>query len=66
MATITPTTSDQTIAANTWLTGAQTIKGDANLVPSKIVAPYSIFGVTGTAVAPIISQDASTKVLSIA
>ena len=30
-ATITPTTSDQTIASGTYLTGAQTISGDANL-----------------------------------
>lgn len=64
-ATITPTTSDQTIASGTYLTGAQTIKGDANLVASKIVSPYSIFGVQGTALIPVISQDATTKVLSI-
>jgi hypothetical protein len=64
-ATITPTTSAQTIAADTYLTGAQTIAGDANLVPSKIVYPYSIFGVDGTAKIPVISQDSSTKVLSI-
>lgn len=64
-ATITPTTSAQTIAADTYLTGAQTIAGDANLTPSKIVYPYSIFGVDGTAKIPVISQDSSTKVLSI-
>lgn len=64
-ATITPGTSNQTIASGTYLTGAQTIAGDANLVASKIVAPYSIFGVTGTAKIPTISQDSTTKVLSI-
>lgn len=64
-ATITPTTTAQTIASGTYLTGTQTIAGDANLVPSNIVQSKSIFGVAGTAVVPIISQDASTKVLSI-
>lgn len=46
--TITPTTSDQTIAAGKYLTGAQTIKGDANLVAANIAKDVSIFGVTGT------------------
>lgn len=64
-ATITPTTTDQTIAADTYLTGAQNIKGDSNLVSSKIVAPYSIFGVEGTAQLPVISYDDTNKVLSI-
>ena len=63
--TYTPTTSDQTIASGTYTTGAQTIKGDTNLVGSKIVAPYSIFGVEGTAQLPVISQDSTTKILSI-
>ena len=47
-ATITPTTSDQTIASGTYLTGAQTIKGDANLVAGNIKKDVSLFGVTGT------------------
>lgn len=64
-ATITPTTSDQTIASGTYITGTQTIKGDSNLVASKIVYPNSIFGVQGSAKLPVISQDATTKVLSI-
>lgn len=64
-ATITPTTSDQTIAGGTYLTGAQTISGDANLVASNIVSGKTIFNVAGTAVVPIISQDSTTKVLSI-
>jgi hypothetical protein len=46
--TITPTTSNQTIASGTYLTGAQTIAGDANLVADNIKSGTSIFGVTGT------------------
>lgn len=64
-ATITPGTSDQTISANQYLTGAQTVKGDANLVAANIVAGKTIFNVAGTAQVPVISQDATTKVLSI-
>lgn len=63
--TYTPGTTDQTIAANTYLTGAQTIKGDANLLPSSIVAGITIFGVAGNVSLPVISQNATTKVLSI-
>ena len=47
-ATITPGTSDQTIASGKYLTGAQTIKGDANLVAGNIKSGVSIFGVTGS------------------
>lgn len=64
-ATITPGTSAQEIAAGTYLTGKQTIAGDSNLVASKIVYPNSIFGVQGSAKLPVISQDATTRVLSI-
>lgn len=46
--TYTPGTSNQTITANRYLTGAQTIKGDANLVAENIKKDISIFGVTGT------------------
>lgn len=46
--TITPGTSDQTIASGKYLTGTQTIKGDANLVPENIASGVSIFGVEGT------------------
>lgn len=46
--TITPGTNDQTIEAETYLTGAQTIKGDANLLPENIAEGVSIFGITGT------------------
>lgn len=46
--TITPGTTDQTIASGKYLTGTQTIKGDANLVSANIAEGVSIFGVTGT------------------
>lgn len=46
--TITPTTTDQTIASGKYLTGTQTIKGDANLVAENIADGVTIFGVTGT------------------
>lgn len=64
-ATITPGTSNQTIASGTYLTGTQTIAGDANLVSGNIVAGKSIFGVNGSAQIPSITQDSTTKVLSI-
>ena len=47
-ATITPSTANQTIAAGQYLTGMQTIQGDANLIPENIASGVSIFGVTGT------------------
>lgn len=46
--TITPGTVDQTISSGKYLSGAQTIKGDANLLPENIKSGISIFGVTGT------------------
>ena len=49
-ATITPGTTDQTIAAGQYLTGTQTIKGDANLIPGNIISGKSIFGVSGSVV----------------
>lgn len=63
--TITPTTSNQTIASGTYLTGTVTILGDADLVGGNIVAGHNIFGVDGTATLPSITQDSTTKVLSI-
>ena len=47
-ATITPGTSNQTIASGTYLTGTQTISGDANLVAGNIKDGTTIFGVTGS------------------
>lgn len=63
--TYTPTTSDQSIASGTYLTGAQTIKGDSNLQAQYISSSVSIFGVQGTLSSPVISQDSVTKILSI-
>ena len=64
-ATITPGTSNQTIAAGTYLTGAQTIEGDSDLQSANIVYGKTIFNVAGSAQIPVISQDSTTKVLSI-
>ena len=63
--TYTPGTTAQTIASGQFLLGAQTIAGDANLVGQNIVSGVSIFGVAGSATLPVISQDSTTKVLSI-
>ena len=46
--TYTPGTSNQTLASGTYLPGAQTIKGDSNLVAANIASGVSIFGVKGT------------------
>lgn len=46
--TITPGASDKTIASGKYLSGTQTIKGDANLLAENIKSGISIFGVTGT------------------
>lgn len=64
-ATITPGTSSQSIAAGTYLTGAQTIAGSSDLVASNIKAGVTIFNVTGSLTSAVVSQDATTKVLSI-
>lgn len=48
--TITPGTSNKTIAAGKYLSGIQTIKGDSNLIAANIISGKSIFGVAGTAV----------------
>lgn len=69
-ATITPGTANQTIAANTYLTGKQTIKGDANLLPENIKKDVSIFGVVGehegggTELYKCVSVDTTTKTWS--
>ena len=46
--TYTPTTSNQTIAAGTYCSGVQTIKGDSNLKAANIKSGTAIFGITGT------------------
>lgn len=51
--TITPGTSDQTISANQYLTGVQTVKGDTNLQAGNIVSGVTIFGVSGS----VVTQD---------
>ena len=63
--TYTPTTSDQTIASGQYLSGVQTISGDANLVAGNIRSGISIFGVSGSLSSATITQDQVTKVLSI-
>lgn len=64
-ATITPGTSNQEIASGTYLTGKQTISGDANLLAANIKSGVSIFGVAGSLTSATVSQDSTTKVLSI-
>ena len=46
--TYTPGTSNQIISSGRWLTGNQTILGDANLVEANIANGVTIFGITGT------------------
>lgn len=48
--TITPGTANQTIAAGTYLTGTQTIAGDADLIANNIISTANIFGVQGSVV----------------
>lgn len=64
--TYTPGTTDQTIQASQYLSGAQTIKGDANLIAGNIRSGVSIFGVSGALALPSITQDSTTKILTIA
>ena len=47
-AAYTPGTSDQVLAAGQYLEGAQSIKGDVNLVAGNIRSGVSVFGVVGT------------------
>lgn len=64
--TITPGTNDKTIAAGLYLTGTQTIKGDANLVAGNIKSGVSIFGVTGSleAAGEEVTQPAPTVTIN--
>lgn len=64
--TYTPGRENQTISSGRYLSGAQTIKGDANLLPENIVSGKSIFGVEGSAsskgVAVFNGQSASLNI----
>lgn len=64
-ATYTPTTSNQTIAAGQYLTGVQTIKGDANLIAENIADGVQIFGITGTHVGGYDTSDATATTADI-
>ena len=64
-ATITPGTTNQEIAAGTYLTGKQTIAGDSNLKSENIVAGKTIFSIQGSAQIPVIEYNTTTHVLSI-
>lgn len=77
-ATYQPSTSDQTINANQYLAGAQTIKKvvvsglSASVIAAGVTVKVGseadddcIASYTGTLQSPIISQDSTTKVLSI-
>lgn len=59
-ATITPTTTDQTIASGVITTGVQTIKGDANLLASNILSGISLFGIAGNVTGLKIAQGTVT------
>lgn len=68
--TYTPTTTNQTIASGTYLTGTQTIAGDADLVASNIKKDVDIFGVTGTydpepsLIAKTVTPSAETQIIT--
>lgn len=64
-ATLQPGTSAVTIASGTYLTGAQTIPAEPNYLAGNIIAGKSLWGLDGTATLPSITQDNTTKVLSI-
>lgn len=56
--TYTPGTVDQTIAQGFYLSGTQTIKGDANLLAENIKANVDIFGAHGTFTGDATATDA--------
>ena len=62
--TYTPTTTNQTISSNQFLTGAQTIKGDSNLKPENIKAGVSIFGVQGSSAVATATVSGTTLTLT--
>ena len=55
-ATYTPGTTDQTIAAGQYLSGAQTIKGSANLKAENIKQGVDIMGIMGSLVSAAVSN----------
>lgn len=57
--TITPGTQNITVASGRWLTGAQTVSGDANLVAANIANGVTIFGVQGTHAGGTDTSDAT-------
>lgn len=59
--TITPGTSNKTVASGVYLTGAQTIKGDANLVAANIKKGVSIFDVAGTLSPGMVKKTGSVE-----
>lgn len=63
--TYTPGQTDQTIAAGTYLTGAQTISGDADLRAENIKSGVNIFGVAGSLSSVSIAYDNVTHGLTI-
>jgi hypothetical protein len=64
--TITPSTSNQEVASGTYLTGKLTVLGDSNLQSQYIKSGVSIFGTEGSLTSATVSQDSTTKILSIA
>ena len=54
--TITPTTTNQTIASGVYISGTQTIEGDADLVSGNIKSGVSIFGVSGSSTVKDVSD----------
>lgn len=60
-----PGVSAVTIPAGTYLVGAQTIPAEPNYVAANIVSGKSLWGLSGSAQIPVISQDSTTKILSI-
>lgn len=63
--TITPSTSNQEVASGTYLTGKLTVLGDSNLQSQYIKSGVSIFGTEGSLTSATVSQDATSKILSI-
>ena len=62
--TITPGTSDQTIASGRYLTGTQTIKGDSDLKASNIKKGVTIFNVTGSYEGSVELESSNTYVVN--